>query len=76
MSASVSDREFDYYRNIDCYSDSRDIMVGISMTSNNNESISVGRVDGSRRPLSISRNEVGGCFFGSFCELGIELFGV
>ncbi len=33
--AGVSDGEFDYYRNIDCYPDSRDIMVGISMTINN-----------------------------------------
>ena len=71
VTAEVSDKEFDYYRSIECFSDSRDIMVGISMTSNNGESVSVGNISGSRRPLSISRNECPGCFFGSFCELGL-----
>ena len=69
--AYVSDPETDYYRSIECYSDERKIVVGISMTSHRGESMSVGNVDGSRRPLSISRDECAGCFFGSFSEEGL-----
>ena len=55
-SCSVTDRDFDYYRSIDCYSDDKTILVGLSITSNNGEIATGGILEGSRRPLSISRD--------------------
>ena len=56
ISAAVTDKDYDYYRSIDCYSDEKAIIVGLCITSNNGEVATGGIQDGSRRPLSISRD--------------------